>query len=438
MNDTKHTASIIQSSKKRRVRRPGSKKQRNTVIFVIIVLAAAVTAAYFIFSPKEETYDLRNYISEQVQLETIQDILEISGVVNVRYQTNILASESGVLESVLLSEGDWVEANQIVAVIEAENLENSLDSLNQQLTTQSRNYERFLLLQDQNLLGISQQRQTLLSTKSDAKEQQDSTKQLYNLGSATLQSLESAEEQLADAEAGIMNFDQEQLIALQLFELDNLDYQDALQAIRDDIGTLEVQLENTHIRTPIGGQVVTVIDDLAIGTAINSAAFIMEIADISQPIIEAEIEEQYVSYISEGHQVMIAVSGQFFNGSIEKIGLSAQTPSNGGTPTVSLEIAIEPGEQLVLPGSSAVVSLVLQEIENALVLPRGQYLTTGNRQYVYRIEGNEAHRINITVGAVTETLVQILAGVTAGDEIITSSYHQYIDFETVQIGETDD
>ena len=438
MNENKHTSSIIQTTKNRRVRRPGSKKQRNTVIFVILVLVAAVAAAYIIFSPKEQTYELRTYTSEPVQQSTIQDTLEISGIVNVRFQTNILATESGVLESVLASEGDWVEENQIVAVIDAENLETSLLSSQQQLVTQTRNYERFLLHHEQDLLGVAQQRNVLQTAVTEAEEQLAETAQLYKLGSATLQSLEAAEEHLIDTQSSLEKFTSEQLIDQQLFELDNLDYQDNLLSIRETIADLEEQLENTNIRTPIKGQVVSVINELAIGRSISVSTSIMEIADTDQPLIEAEIEEQYVSYISVGHPVVVSVSGQYIPGSIEKIGLSAQAPSGGGTPTVSLEIAVEPEDQLILIGSSALVEFVLQEIENALVLPRGPYLTTGNRQYLFKIEDNEAQRIEITVGSVTETQVEILTGVSAGDEIITSSYLQYIDYEKVTLGEIDD
>ena len=203
MNENKHTSSIIQTTKNRRVRRPGSKKQRNTVIFVILVLVAAVAAAYIIFSPKEQTYELRTYTSEPVQQSTIQDTLEISGIVNVRFQTNILATESGVLESILASEGDWVEENQIVAVIDAENLETSLLSSQQQLVTQTRNYERFFLHHEQDLLGVAQQRNVLQTAVTEAEEQLAETAQLYKLGSATLQSLEAAEEHLIDTQSSL-------------------------------------------------------------------------------------------------------------------------------------------------------------------------------------------------------------------------------------------
>jgi len=441
MNDTKHTSSIIQTGKKRRVRRPGSKKQRNMALFVVFVLIAAAVGAYFIFFPKEDVFELRTYTTAGVQQSTIQDTLEISGTATVRFQTNILTPESGLLESLMVEEGDWVEAGALVAVIDAEALENSLLTLKKQMVSQTRNYERFLLQHELSQNNLDQQREALLQFIITAEEQVESAVELYSVGSSTMQDVESAENQLDSAQSDLASFDTEQVISDQLFELDKLDYQDSLQDFQDSIDMIVEQIEATNIHAPIRGQVVSIVEDLAIGAPIGNAAFLMEIADTEQPMIEAAIEEQYISYIAVGHPVVVSIAGQEIPGSIEKIGLSAQAAASAGTPTVALEIAIDQNDQndyLVLPGSSALVSLVLQEIPDAFVLPRGPFLTSGNRQYVYKVEGNTAQRVNITVGNTTETLVEILSGVSVGDVIITSSYYQFIDYETVTLGGLDD
>lgn len=416
------------------MRWPGSKKQLRTVLLIFLVSIIVIAFAFFIFFPKDYSYELRTYTSHKVQKNTIQDTLEIPGTVGVRYQTTILATESGILESVSVSEGDWVQANQAVAVIYAEPLENNLKSMKRQLKTQTRDYEKFLLQQEQNLLAAARQRTTLKTAITEAEENFADTEQNNSLGFASQDELEDARDQLAEARAALENFEAEQEISLKLFKLNELDYKDALQVIQDDIKSLEEQLTNTIVYSPIKGRVVTLIDNLAIGGPIQENTFIMEIADTEQLLILSAIEEQYVSFISAGYPVMVSLSGQKTTGSIEKIGLSAQLSTEGGTPTVSLEIAIRPAEYLIIPGSSAVIELVLEEIEGALILPRGPYLTSGNRRYLYRIKDNKAERVDITVGAVTESLVQILSGISEGDEIITSSYQNFIDYEIITLG----
>ena len=81
------------------------------------------------------------------------------------------------------------------------------------------------------------------------------------------------------------------------------------------------------------------------------------------------------------------------------------------------------------------VEILIGEIADAVVLPRGQYLSSGNRRYLYRIDGGIATRIGVEYGEITDEYVQVVSGVQAGDRIITSSYQNYIDYQTIELGE---
>ena len=136
--------------------------------------------------------------------------------------------------------------------------------------------------------------------------------------------------------------------------------------------------------------------------------------------------------------MVVTVSGREFPGSIERIGLLAEAPPAGGTPTVDLDFSVEAQSIEVIPGSTALAELVVGVVPDALVLPRGAYLTTGNRRYVFKRDGAAAVRTQVTYGAVTEQYVEIVTGVGAGDEIITSSYQSFVDFTRIELEENND
>ena len=131
---------------------------------------------------------------------------------------------------------------------------------------------------------------------------------------------------------------------------------------------------------------------------------------------------------------MVTISGQDFPGSIERIGLLAVIPSGGGPPEVELDLSVEVEDFEALPGGTALAELIVGVVPDALVLPRGPFLSTGNHLYLYKVEGSTAVRTQATFGAVTEQYVQIVSGVSAGDEIVTSSYQNYIDFASIDLG----
>ena len=81
------------------------------------------------------------------------------------------------------------------------------------------------------------------------------------------------------------------------------------------------------------------------------------------------------------------------------------------------------------------VEILIGEIADAVVLPRGPYLTSGNRRYLYRVDGETATRVDVEYGEITDEYVQVISGVQPGDRIITSSYQNYIDHQSIEVGE---
>ena len=172
----------------------------------------------------------------------------------------------------------------------------------------------------------------------------------------------------------------------------------------------------------------------AVGNKITENTSIIQVADTRDPFVESVIPEQYIGDIAVGQKVTITLSGQTFPGSIKRIGLLATIPSDGGPPEVDLDLSVEVENFEALPGGTALAELIVGAVPDAFVLPRGPFLSTGNHVYLYKISGGTAVRTQATFGAVTEQYVEIISGVSAGDEVITSSYQYFIDFELISLG----
>ncbi len=431
----KHKSAIIQKSAKHRVRRPGSRKQGGIIIFVLVVISAAIAGGYFLLRPRDRQYILRDYNSAEVRVKTIRDTLELSGTVHAVSQTTIRAPETGILDRLLVAEGDIVASGQIVALLNAENLLESIKAGESQLVQSTRAYKSFMLYHDQHLLNAERQRKDLAEAIDEADENLKEAEELFELGTVTQTDLENSRKSADNALEALNNHDVDEEIALKLHELSKQEHVEGLNVIRNNIADFNERLDDTEITSSIAGRIVWIIDeDTAVGEEIQENDPIMLTADIKSPEIRTEIEEQYIDMITEGQEVLVTISGLQVPGEIDRIGLQAAPPPGGGTPVVQLTINTDSGNAEILPGTSAIVLLILGEIPDANVLPRGPYLTTGNRRYLYKIDEDSAQRIDITVGTITETHVEILTGVSAGDKIITSSYQNFIDYQAVKLG----
>ena len=435
----KHREAIIQSSRTRRVRRPGSGRQLRIIIFVFVIIAIAIAAAYFLLRPQEESYTLRDYSSVIVEVQTIQDDLQLGGTVRARTEATVRAPVSGILESLDVDVGDWITPGQTIAVLDAEALQEAYESQQQSLVQSTRAHESLLLAREQAELINARISEDLEAAHEDAKEDLADAQELKKLGTITSSALKNAEDLVEAAQEALEDHDEDADIAERFHQIDKLNSEDNLDGIRKSITDLEEQLEETTITSPIAGRIVWTIDPItAVGNKIDENEAIVQVADTSDPFVETVIEEQYIGDISLGQEVLVTISGQEFIGAIQRIGLLASIPSDGGPPQVDLDLSVGVENFEALPGGTALAELVVGFVPDALVLPRGPFLSTGNHLYLYKVEGDRAVRTQVTIGAVTEQYVEIISGVSAGDEIITSSYQNYIDFEIIDLGGEND
>ena len=68
--------------------------------------------------------------------------------------------------------------------------------------------------------------------------------------------------------------------------------------------------------------------------------------------------------------------------------------------------------------------ILLENRDDVLQVKRGAFLQQGGTQ-VYKITGDTAQLIDISIGATSINAVELISGVQAGDELIISSYNSF-------------
>ncbi len=428
---SKKASPIVQTG---RVRRAGSRRQGTIAIFVLIVIGALIAAGYFMFVPRDESVVLTEYDSAIARIETLQETVEIAGTVTARSNATVTSPEQGFMDLLFVAEGDWVNESDLVARINAESLESSRVALQRVLERDQREYDRFLLQHEYTMRSLSRERDNLLDDLADAQDELAAERELLEIGSSTAAEVSAAEAVVSDIEDSIEDHDATVEETVALHELSAENYEDDIASSREELEEIDERLADTRVTAPISGRVVSLASVATTsGELISQFATLLEISDTTDPVILSEIEEQYVPSITIGQPVAADVAGVRYLAEIERIGQVASTAASGGTPTVEIDVMIpEVGE--LLPGTSALLEVLVGEVPEAIVLPRGPYLTSGNRRYLFVIDGDTARRVEVTYGEITDDLVQITNGIEPGDRVITSSYQAFVDQTTITLG----
>ena len=87
-------------------------------------------------------------------------------------------------------------------------------------------------------------------------------------------------------------------------------------------------------------------------------------------------------------------------------------------------------------GQSLQVRLELSKSKKSIMIPRGNYFQASGGQYVFVLDGKgEAHKRYIKLGNQNPSYYQVLEGLNANEEFISSSYDDFKNYESIKINQ---
>jgi cobalt-zinc-cadmium efflux system membrane fusion protein len=168
--------------------------------------------------------------------------------------------------------------------------------------------------------------------------------------------------------------------------------------------------------SPISGKVIE--HNAILGDMVDQETEILTIMDPSVLCIHAEIYERDIAKIRIGQEVEATVPaypGETFKGKISFI----SDVLNEETRTITVRSEVENREYKLKPGMFANINILLNHQTKTLVLPLEAVLDEGDDHIVFlKVDGKYIPRI-IKTGIRNNGLVEVLAGVEEGAEVVT-------------------
>ena len=189
-----------------------------------------------------------------------------------------------------------------------------------------------------------------------------------------------------------------------------------VQTAKSHYDSQEAQLAYSRIVSPIGG----VISDrpLNAGEMANPGSPLVSVMDISHVIARINVPEADATGVKVGQRVVItqADNSEGIDGKVKVVSPAA----DANTTTVQVWVDIpNPGEQLK-PGTSVHAVIVAEEFKAATVVPAAAILPGEEGGTAALTVGSDStvRRKTVKVGVREGNQVQILSGLTPGEEVV--------------------
>lgn len=179
---------------------------------------------------------------------------------------------------------------------------------------------------------------------------------------------------------------------------------------------IRAQLAKTSVRAPFSGRIG--LRSISPGAYVTAQTPIAKLVNAKQVKITFSIPEKYASSMQPGAAVYFKVSGreEVFSARIYAL----EPEVSVSTRTLTLRALADNTQNKLLPGTFANVSLVLDEVKNALIVPTEAVIPVQNGKKVFVLRSGKAQEVIVETAVRTPTDVQVLSGLKAGDTVLTT------------------
>jgi len=187
-----------------------------------------------------------------------------------------------------------------------------------------------------------------------------------------------------------------------------------------NIDLYKAQIEKTEIRAPFDG--VVGLRYVSTGAYVNATTKIATLQRVDKLKIDFSIPEKYSGRIDVGADITFSIAGGLkkYTGKIFAI----DPRIDSGTRTLLLRAVCPNNDGTLLPGAFANVTVQLEKINDALLVPAEAVVPGLEEKNVFVIKDGKAERRPVETGSRTATEVHILTGLKPGDVLITSGLQQ--------------
>ncbi len=358
---------------------------------------------------------------EAATQRTLRSTLVYHGTVQARAQVPIIARANGTVDAVIVDVGDPVERNQVLAVLDAEELQLQAAQANAALEVARASLARARAgARPEEIQQAEAGLRQAQANYDNAKANYDRSQVLFEQGALSRAEWEGVQAQYQVATAGLRNAENALEIAIQGAHPEDLrSAEAAVQQAQAAADLAQLAVANMQVKVPLSGTIaqlqlepgMTVGAGSAVGMVVDAERLRMTVLVGSRDVVQLQ-REQAVRLTVD------AVPGEVFHGSVATVAPAADQAS-GMFPVVFEFVDADP----VRPGMAGTATVEVQRAENVISVPGRAVLNASDQAHVFVVENDRAYRRSVELGIRDGEHVEIRSGLDVDDFVVVVGQH---------------
>lgn len=183
-----------------------------------------------------------------------------------------------------------------------------------------------------------------------------------------------------------------------------------------DIAIIREQISRTVVRAPFNGKVG--LRMVSLGAYVSPTTVLTTISQTSQMKIDFTVPEKYISQMVNGQYVNFTVEGNNRNYTARVMATESNVAEN--TRTLQARAVVHGDYSGLTPGAFAKVKMSFVPDVHAIVIPTQAVVPQARGKKVFLYSNGVAKAVDVTTGIRDSTTVQITSGLKVGDTVLTT------------------
>ena len=392
---------------------------RKKVIGFIVVLVLVAIIFSFINKGSAAPAVMANVT--KLERKTLEHIISVKSPLEGIEKAEVVSPLDYEIIDIKVKEGDIVEKDQILAVLDSEELE-------KQIAHEENQIELANLEMEDRLRTSQIEYDKAILKLNELQKSYTQNKELYENEIITEESFKSIENSLTDAKKGIESFNAVNgKITLSPAEKKRIEIQ------VEELNLKKENLEKVYIKSPIDGTVTRVnvnIGRYAKDTVNGTAMFIVE--NLEKLQMKVSVSEFDVGKIKLGQEAEIysdILGNELSKGIVARISPTAEQKDNNNMERViPVMIDITEKPQNLIAGVIATAKIKADKAENVFAVPTGAIVQDGEIYKIYILnEDNTLSSVPVEIGLETDLESEITGDLTEEMKYIINPNETFVD-----------
>jgi HlyD family secretion protein len=344
--------------------------------------------------------------------EFVADASGYANVVAARAPNLFAAAEGSVHFQV--EAGQSVAANEVLAIIDSPSLQATLVQEQSAMEAAIAEASRQRVANQRALLEKERARDQAVVSRTAALREQARAERAFALKAMSEVDYLRAKDAFNAAEINVRHASRDFALEREALALELQNRQSMVKRQRSVVDALQAQANGLTLRAPFAGVVGTRV--VAERAQVAKDAPVIGIVDLREFELDLALSEIYSPLLRADLIANIERDGQSIPGKVR----SVSPEISGGQ--VRLRIRFEGTTPQGLKQNQRLLTRIeFERRRDTITIPRGAYLDELNGKAIWLKQGQLIKRVPIDIGAIGADRVEVLRGLAAGDEVVTST-----------------